>query len=263
VDRLSGKVALVTGAARGIGAAIARLFLENGAKVAIADVLDEGAALSAELGQNAFFQRLDVSNEADWARALAAVEGRLGQVDVLVNNAAIVIPGVVVDLPTADFLQVLAVNLVGPFLGMKHVAPGMMARGAGSIINISSNQGLIASNGMAAYGSSKWGLRGLTKTAALELGLHGVRVNSVLPGPVNTPMGNPGDIPEAEMNRHETFMKQPIQRIARPSEIAQVCLFLASDDASYVTGAEIAADGGMTIGQYIDFLPGAPSRAGA
>jgi 3alpha(or 20beta)-hydroxysteroid dehydrogenase len=251
MGRLDGKTAVITGGASGIGAATARLFVKQGSSVVIADILsDEGQGLATELGERARFRFLDVSDEAS----------KLAGIDILVNNAAIAIANTLVSLSKQDFERVLAVNLVGAFLGIKHVAPQMIERRSGSIVNISSNQGLIASNAMAAYASSKWGIRGLAKTAALELGLHGVRVNSVFPGPVNTRMGNPAGMPEDEINQHEALKLQPIQRIGRPEEVAHVCLFLASDDASYVTGAEVAVDGGMTIGQYMSFLPGGPIR---
>jgi 3alpha(or 20beta)-hydroxysteroid dehydrogenase len=256
---LAGKIAVVTGGASGIGAATARLFATQGATVIIGDILaDQGRHLADELGENAHYQHLDVSDEASW-QALVADTRKLGSADILVNNAAIAIAATVVGLSKRGFEKVLGVNLVGAFLGIKHLAPRMIERRKGSIVNISSNQGLIASNAMAAYASSKWGMRGLAKTAALELGLHGVRVNTVFPGPVNTKLGNPTGMSEEEINRHEALKKQPIQRIGRPEEVAQVCLFLAGDDASYVTGAEVTVDGGMTIGQYMDFLPGGPA----
>lgn len=251
--KLRGKTAVVTGAAGGIGAAVARLFTAEGARVILCDVLtEEGRATADDIGGNALFRLLDVADEHAW-KALAE---EIGTIDILVNNAAIAIADIITSLSKADFDRVIAVNLVGPFLGIKHLAPRMIAGGGGAIVNISSNQGLIASNAMAAYSSSKWALRGLSKVAALELGTKGVRVNTVFPGPINTRMGNPADIAVQDLNQHPSLRGQPIRRVASPTEVAPLCLFLASDDASYITGAEVTVDGGMTIGQYMDFLPG-------
>lgn len=259
MGRLQGKAAIVTGAARGMGAATARLFAAEGARVAIADILDEeGEALAAAIGGSAIYVHLDVADEDQWRVALCAVRDAHGSVDVLVNNAGIMAPATIVDLSLAEFNRVIGINLTGTFLGMKHCAPLMMARGSGSIVNISSTEGLEGMNAMGAYAASKWGVRGLTKVAAMEMGLYGVRVNSVHPGHTNTHMGNPEGAPEAELNKLRSVRSQPIQRVAAPEEIARVVLFLASEEASYLTGAEIAADGGMTIGRYMDSLPGAP-----
>lgn len=256
--RIAGKTAVITGAARGIGEAIARRFVAEGGRVVIADMLDaEGAALADELGDAAAFAHLDVADPAGWkACAQFAVE-RFGGVDVLVNNAGICPVGAIVDLDAATFQRTLAVNLMGAFLGMQAIGPLLIARGKGSIVNISSAEGLHGTNGMAAYGSSKWGLRGLTKVAAMEFGHRGVRVNSVHPGAVDTPMAATDVIPAEVWAR--VFARQPIQRIGRPDEIAAVCLFLASDESSYVCGAEIAVDGGMTAGGFLEFAPGAPA----
>ncbi len=253
MTKLRGKTAVVTGAAGGIGAAVATLFAAEGARVILCDVLEnEGRATSAAINGDTLFQSLDVTDEDSWM----ALSQAFGTIDILINNAAIAIADIITNMSKADFEKVMAVNVVGPFLGIKHLAPGMIAQGGGAIINISSNQGLIASNAMAAYASSKWALRGLSKVAALELGTMGVRVNTVFPGPVNTRMGNPADIAEQDLNQHPSLQRQPIRRVAHPSEVAPLCLFLASDDASYITGSEVTVDGGMTIGQYIDFLPG-------
>ncbi len=256
-NRLAGKVAIITGGARGMGAATSRLFVAEGAKVAIADKLEaEGAALAAELGANARFWNHDVTSEAAWAALVSEVEAAFGGLDVLVNNAGIIIFKGLLDTSADDFRRVLDVNLVGEFLGIKAVAPGMIARGKGSIINISSVDGMKGANCLVAYASSKWGVRGLTKVAAMELGHKGIRVNSVHPGGVDTVMSNHTNSPREELNA--SYANIPLQRIAGPEEVAAASLFLASDEASYVHGTEIVVDGGMTTGVYYTGFPGAP-----
>ena len=257
MGRLSGKVAIITGGARGMGAATCRLFVEQGAKVVIADVLDDaGAALAAELGESARFLKLDVTNEKNWADVVTEAEATLGPVDALVNNAGILMFKSILETTKADFERVLGVNLVGELLGIKAVAPGMIARGRGSIINVSSVDGMKGANGLVAYASSKWGVRGLTKVAAMELGHKGVRVNSVHPGGVDTIMSNHNDSSREELNK--SYSNVPLQRIGGPEEIAAASAFLASDDASYIHGAEIVVDGGMTVGTYYMGFPGSP-----
>ena len=257
MGRLNGKVAIITGGARGMGAATCRLFVAEGAKVAITDLLDEaGAALAAELGDNARFYHHDVASEADWARVRHAVEADLGPVDILVNNAGILLFRALLDTSLEEYRRVLDINLTGEFLGIKAVAPGMIARGKGAIVNISSVDGMKGANGLAAYSSSKWGVRGLTRVAAMELGHRGVRVNSVHPGGVDTMMTNQAQQDRAEVNAR--FGNIPLQRVGGPEEVARATLFLASDEASYLAGAEIAVDGGMMTGQYYPGFPGAP-----
>jgi 3alpha(or 20beta)-hydroxysteroid dehydrogenase len=261
MNRLADKVAIVTGGARGMGAATSRLFVAEGAKVAIADVLEaEGAALARELGPAARYHHHDVTDAGSWARLVREVEAELGPVDVLVNNAGIIAFGRLVDTSAADFDRVLGVNLKGPFLGIKAVAPGMTARRRGSIVNISSIEGVRGTNGLVAYSTSKWGVRGLTRVAAMELGPHGVRVNSIHPGGVDTVMGNPGGQARSEIDK--VFSGIPAQRVGAPEEIARVSLFLASDESSYMMGAELVVDGGMTTGAYQPVLPGTPDPAG-
>ncbi|QBQ98965.1 glucose 1-dehydrogenase [Paraburkholderia pallida] len=255
--RLAGKTAIVTGGARGMGAATCRLFVEEGARVVIADVLEaEGQALARELGDAARFVRLDVTEEADWAHVAAFATEVFGRIDVLVNNAAILMFGGVTELTKQDFERVLSINLVGTFTGIRTIAPLMKAQGSGSIVNISSVDGLRGVNALAPYVASKWGVRGLTKVAALELGHQGVRVNSVHPGGVNTVMSNPTGAPLEEINKH--YANVPLQRVGLPEEVARATLFLASDEGSYCNGAELAVDGGMTAGAYYPGLPGAP-----
>ncbi len=257
MGKLDGKVAIVTGAARAMGEATARLFIEEGAWVVIADVLDaEGAALAKALGPNAFFQHLDVSDEAAWQSAVDVAVQQFGGVDVLVNNAGILKFAALVDTSLADFQRILNVNLVGCFLGMRTVAPLMMAKGSGAIINISSIDGMKGANSLGAYAASKWGVRGLTKVAALEFGHRGVRVNSVHPGGVDTPMGNPRGMTAEQMK--PLYRTVPLQRVGQPIEVARASLFLASDDASYINGSELTVDGGWTAGHYYMGYPGAP-----
>lgn len=257
MGKLAGKVAIITGGARGMGAATSRLFVAEGAKVAIADVLEEdGAALAAELGEAARFYKLDVTDEGDWARVVGAAEADLGPVSVLVNNAGILMFKSILETTKADFERVLRVNLVGEFLGIKAVAPGMIARGKGAIVNVSSVDGMKGANSLVAYASSKWGVRGLTKVAAMELGHKGIRVNSVHPGGVDTVMSNHSGAPRAEIDK--SYGNVPMQRIGGPEEVAAASAFLASDDASYCHGTEIVVDGGMTVGTYYMGFPGSP-----
>jgi len=255
--RLDGKVAIITGGARGMGGATSRLFAAEGAKVVIADVLDkEGAALAEELKGSAIFQHHDVSDEASWSSVMAKALAAFGKVDVLVNNAGVLLFKTILDTSKADYERVLGVNLMGAFLGIKAVAPHMIERGSGSIVNVSSVDGMKGANSLGAYCSSKWGVRGLTKVAAMEFGHKGVRVNSIHPGGVDTAMGNPYGESRSEVNKRYTMV--PLQRVGEPIEVARTSLFLASDDSSYVCGAEIAVDGGMLTGQYYVGFPGAP-----
>lgn len=255
--RLDNKIAIITGGARGMGAATSCLFVEAGARVLIADLLDEqGTALASELGEAAHFQHHDVTDPASWAALVKDTVARWGQIDVLVNNAGVLLFRTLLDTRPEEFDKVLRVNLMGSFLGIQAVAPHMIERGQGAIVNVSSVDGMKGANGLGAYCSSKWGLRGLTRVAALELGHRGVRVNSVHPGGIDTVMSNPRAL-EREQIDH-SYANLPLQRIGAPEEVARTSLFLASDAASYLCGAEIAVDGGMTAGQYYPGLPGAP-----
>jgi len=257
MGRLAGKVAIITGAARGMGEATARLFAAEGAKVALGDVMiEEGKSVAKDIGKHAFFQKLDVSDDQNWANFVAAVVERFGTIDVLVNNAGLVHFTPIEHFNPADAENILGVNTVGPMLGAKHVTPTMKEAGKGSIVNISSVDGLRGCNGLTLYTASKWALRGLTKSLAYELGTSGIRVNSVHPGGVNTPMGNARGLPAEQLA--QAFCRVPLQRIGEPDEIANASLFLASDEASYVTGAELAVDGGWGAGYFQPVLPGAP-----
>jgi len=256
MGKLEGKVAIVTGGSSGIGAATASKFAAEGAQVIAGDIVDKPAHEAGILGVP-----LDVSSAANWEKVVAETMSRYGKIDILINNAGMAILKKIVDLTPDEFDRVINVNLKGVFLGLKYVGAAMMTGRGGSIVNISSSAGLEASNAFGAYSASKWGVRGITKVAALEMGLSGVRVNSVHPGPTLTGLTNPGGAPAASFLEHPLARMQPIQRFAAAEEIARVNLFLASDDAAYVTGAEIAVDGGMTIGRYMPWLPGAPTTA--
>jgi len=255
--RLEGKVCIITGAAQGMGEATARLFATHGAKVALGDVnVEKLEAVAKDIGGDTFFQKLDVSDDKNWKTFSGAVRDKFGTIDVLVNNAGLVHFTPIEMLDPSDFNRILGVNTLGPILGTKHVTPIMKAAGKGSIINISSVDGLRGANGLTCYTASKWALRGITKCHAFELGTSGIRVNSVHPGGVDTPMGNAAGRPKEEVN--QVFKRLPLGRIGDPTEIAQASLFLASDEASYITGAEIAVDGGWTAGTFLTMLPGSP-----
>jgi 3alpha(or 20beta)-hydroxysteroid dehydrogenase len=243
MGRLDGKVAIVTGAARGQGAAEARLFVAEGAGVVVADVRDdEGAAVAADLGDAAVYTHLDVSDESQWQSAVAEAEERFGPVSVLVNNAGILLFQALDKTDLAEFDRVMRVNVHGVFLGMKTVAPSMVRAGGGSIVNVSSTAGLQGLPFLAAYVASKWAVRGLTKAAAIDLGHMGIRVNSVHPGGIDTPM-LAGTTPDAPF-----YKRLPVARMGTADEAARAVLFLASDEASYTTGAELAVDGGSSCG---------------
>ncbi|GHJ92425.1 oxidoreductase [Streptomyces sp. NE5-10] len=239
---LTGKVALITGAARGMGEAEARLFAALGARVVLTDVREaEGGATAASLGAAARFVRHDVTDEASWNAAVAAAVDGFGRLDVLVNNAAVYSTSPIEDEDPARLDALLRVNLVGPFLGIRAAAPALRASGGGSIVNISSQAGLQGIWGHGAYGAAKWGLRGLTKTAALELGPDGIRVNSVHPGAIATAM-------TAHLGT-ASHPAAPLGRVGEPEEVARLVAFLASDDSSYLSGAELAVDGGASAGR--------------
>jgi 3alpha(or 20beta)-hydroxysteroid dehydrogenase len=240
MGRLSGKAALITGAANGQGAAAARRFVAEGARVTLADVDDDaGKALAHELG--ATYVHLDVSQEDGWAAALDAC----GPVTVLVNNAGVLHFSLLHETTLADYERVIRVNQVGTFLGMRAVVPGMLEAGTGSIVNVSSVEGLAAAPLLTAYTASKFAIRGMTKVAALELAGKGVRVNSVHPGVVDTGLlptalgGQPVDL-------SYVAKRVPMHRVGQAAEIAELVVFLASDDSSYCTGSEFVADGGVT-----------------
>lgn len=244
--RLAGKVALVSGGARGQGAATVRRFVAEGARVVAADILDgPGRALAAELGDAALFVHLDVTDEGDWAAAVAAAVEAFARLDVLVNNAGILLMTPLESLSLAQFRKVLDVNLTGVFLGIRAAIPALRSAGGGSIVNISSVEGFGGTAGCAAYTASKFAVRGITKVAALELGGDGIRVNSVHPGAIDTSMMR-------DMGLDDTGMEwvgkrvAGLRRVGQPEEVVAMTLFLASDESSYCTGAEFLVDGGAT-----------------
>lgn len=254
MGRLTGKVALVTGGARGLGESTVRLFVDAGAQVVFGDVLEaEGEALATELGDAATFLRMDVTQQADWDRAVAAATA-IGPLGVLVNNAAVVHLASITDTTDEDYLRVFQINQFGTFLGIRSVVEPMKAAGGGSIVNVSSIDGMHSSAGLCAYSSTKWAVRGLTKTAAIELGQYGIRVNSVHPGGMFTLMGGAGALSEEDMNKG-VYADFPIPRVGRPDEVAQVIVFLATDEASYSTGSEFMADGGWFAGMRRPNMP--------
>ncbi|MPY94185.1 MAG: glucose 1-dehydrogenase [Acidimicrobiia bacterium] len=244
MGKLDDKVAIVTGGARGQGGAEAALFRAEGAEVVITDVLaDEGRAHAAAIG--ATFIPHDVRSEEEWAEVVRQAVERHGRVDVLVNNAGIYQRGKLADTSLEDYRRIVDVNQVGVFLGMKAVAPTMVAQQSGSIVNISSIAGLVASGGAIAYGASKFAVRGMTKSAAIELAKANVRVNSVHPGMIETEMMT--EVTGGDAGRHDRFAANvPLRRPAEPDEVAALALFLASDDSRYCTGSEFVIDGGIT-----------------
>jgi len=241
--RFDGKVVLISGGARGQGAAEARMLVAEGAKVVIGDVLeDEGRRLAGELGDAAVFLRHDVTEEAGWARAVAAAE-RLGGLHGMVNNAGIYIPRTLLDTDAALFERHMRINQLGCFLGMKAVVGAMERAGGGSIVNISSVAGLRGSPGAFAYSATKWALRGMTKAAAIDLAPRRIRVNSEHPGPIDTEMLK---IRSEEQNRQRTE-QVPMKRMGSAEEVARLVLFLLSDESVYITGAEVSIDGGVSL----------------
>ena len=255
MGRVDGKVALITGAARGIGAATAERFVAEGANVVLSDKRDDlGAEVAAGIDKagpgEARYVSLDVTSEADWAAAVAQTVDWFGGVDVLVNNAGIIRVTPLVDCDLETFRKVLDTNLVGAFLGMKAVVEPMRARGGGSIVNFSSPQGIEGRYGMPAYTASKFGVRGLTRTAAIELGTYGIRVNAVIPGPTRTAMTERKGWTDEQYDA--VYGLYPLSRMASAPEIAAVCLFLASDESSFCTGADFLADGGILAGKQRD-----------
>jgi len=243
---LDGKVAIVTGAARGMGASMARLFASQGATVIAADIQDRPGTALAEADSNITYRHLDVTSESEWLRAVQDISERHGKIDVLVNNAAIQHKALLTDLTLEAYNAVVQVNQVGVFLGMKAVVPSMKSAVGGSIINMSSRAGLVGIPQLTAYAASKFAIRGMTKVAALELARFNIRVNTVLPSLTDTPLIQTGSLAEQAARAAST----PFGRAARPEEIAQLVLFLASDAASYCSGGDYTCDGAISAGAW-------------
>ena len=247
--RLEGKVALISGGARGQGAVEARMFAEEGASVVIGDILDEqGRQTEAELqelGYNVTYVHLDVTSESDWEAAVRTAVSTYGKLDVLLNNAGILIRKNIEETTEADWDRIFAVNAKGVFLGTKAAIPAMREAGGGSIINISSTAGLVGSpNGSASYTATKGAVRLFTKSTAIQHAREGIRCNSIHPGPIETDMI--ADTLNDPANMELRMQRLPLQRVGKPSEIAYPAIYLASDESSFVTGSEVVVDGGTT-----------------
>ncbi|MBY0399327.1 SDR family oxidoreductase [Myxococcota bacterium] len=269
MGRLAGKVAIVTGAAQGTGAVIARLFVEEGARVVLADVKDEqGREVARGLGDAARYVHLDVRRPEDWQAAVASTIAGLGGVHVLVNNAAILLLAPLTGTTREDFLRIIEVNQLGPFLGIQAVFETMKNGGGGSIVNISSSDGIKGMNGVAAYASSKWGVRGLTKCAAMELGRYRIRVNAICPEAGNPFMSAPflpglgddmGGLANVPHKMMQAILKAPDDRKpeSRIEDVARMALFLASDESLSCTAADFVVDAGLWAGVYQKGIPSA------
>ncbi|HEU5158862.1 MAG TPA: glucose 1-dehydrogenase [Streptosporangiaceae bacterium] len=258
MGRLDGKVALITGGARGMGEAYVRRFVDEGAKVVFGDVLaDEGAKLAADLaagdpgesGAAGRFVPMDVTSPEDWTAAVAAALDAYGRLDVLINNAGIIKYKRIAEMSLEECRRIIDVNLIGQWLGVRAVTEPMRAAGGGSIINVSSVEGFVGAAGLAAYSASKFGVRGLTKAAARELGPYGIRVNSIHPGAILTAMTTDPEIVAATADSAESFFKQlPLSRLGKPRDVTGIAVYLASDESGYCTGSEMVVDGGMITG---------------
>lgn len=237
MGRVDGKVALISGGARGMGATHAQVLVQEGAQVVVGDILDDaGEALAAELGDAVRYVHLDVTQPADWSAAVSAAVGEFGKLNVLVNNAGMANGNSIQQFELSQWQQIIDVNLTGTFLGIQAAADAMIAAGGGSIINVSSIEGLRGTPWAHGYVATKWGVRGLTKSTALELAPHKVRVNSIHPGLIRTAMTE--DIPD-------DLITIPFGRPGTPHEVSSFVLFLASDESMYATGAEFVMDGGV------------------
>jgi 3alpha(or 20beta)-hydroxysteroid dehydrogenase len=248
MGRLDGKVAIITGGARGMGAAFVRRFVEEGADVVIGDVLDaDGKALAEELGEAVRFVHHDVGSEESWDEIVRTSVETFGRLNVLLNNAGVLMWNPMHRVSLEDYMKVITVNQVGCFLGMKAAVRPMREGGGGSIVNTSSTSGLEGMAGVISYSASKFAVRGMTKTAAIELGRFGIRVNAVCPGGINTQMGNPFQQEGEDLEK--SYKQNPIPRIGSPEEVAGMMVFLASDESSFCTGGDFVVDGGYTIGK--------------
>lgn len=242
MSRLSGKVAIITGGARGMGASHVRKFAKEGAKVVFTDILEqEGSALAEELGENVRFVKHDVTKAEEWQSVVEEAENSYGPVHILVNNAGITMAKSIMEISEEEYRRIVDINQVSVFLGMKAVLPSMQKTTGGSIVNISSVNGLVG--GAVGYTDTKFAVRGMTKAAALEFSNYGIRVNSVHPGAVETPMIVQEDTKAAVEAWAKTL---PMKRVGKPEEVSNLVVFLASDESSYSTGSEFVIDGGVT-----------------
>jgi 3alpha(or 20beta)-hydroxysteroid dehydrogenase len=250
MNRLKEKVAIITGAARGQGEATARLFAAHGARVVLTDTLEaEGRAVARDIGAAARFIAADVSEESAWKRVTEETIATFGAINILVNNAAITDHHGIDSITRVRLESLLAVNVVGPILGMQAVIPAMLSAGGGAIVNISSINGLRGTSQMVGYDASKWALRGASKSVALEYGGRGIRVNSIHPGAIRTPMLDPSGTVDG--SALAALLRIAAGRVGEPVEVAHASLFLASDEASYINGAELAVDGGWSAGLLV------------
>ena len=257
MKRLEGKVALVTGGARGIGEGIVRRFAQEGAQVLITDVLeDSGAALASELGDKTQFLRHDVTSREDWAAAVTRAQEHFGKLDCLVNNAGTIVFKAFEEQNDAEIDRLIDVNLKGVIYGCQAAIPAIESAGGGSIVNMSSADGISGANAVSVYCSTKFAVRGLTKSLALEFGPRGIRVNSIHPGGIYTPLANPNGVPKDIYDKG--FRVYPAQASGLPADIGAAAAYLASDDARYCMGTELSVDGGLNAGHYYMAMPGAP-----
>ena len=259
MGRVDGKFAIVTGAARGTGERTARLLAAEGGQVLLCDVLDaQGEAVAKEIGKRATYAHLDVTSESEWAAVVADARREHGRIDVLVNNAAVLWMQPLEQTSLADYERVIRVNQIGPFLGMRAVAPAMREAGRGSIVNVSSIDGVTTKSGLVAYSASKWALRGMTRVAAVELGKYGVRVNAVCPEAGNADMFRPyvpaGVDPELAASFSQRILKTQMQRslAEKMDDVARMIVFLASDESGSCTGTDFLVDGGNLAGTRIE-----------
>ncbi len=258
MKRLENKVALVTGGARGIGEGIVRRFVAEGARVMITDLLDEpGEALAAELGEGVAFLHQDVTSRAGWDATVAATEEKFGRLDILVNNAGVLFFSGFENYSDQQIDTLIDVNLKGVILGCQAVIPAIERAGGGAIVNMSSADGIAGANAVSVYCATKFAVRGLTKALALELGPRKIRVNSIHPGGIYTPLANPMNVSKDVYDKN--YWIYPAQYAGEPSDIAAAAAYLASDDARYCMGTELSVDGGMNAGHYYMGLPGSPT----
>ena len=261
MERLRGKTTLITGAARGTGAETARIFAREGARVVLADILDElGEQVASEIGAAARYLHLDVTSPDGWQAAIRDSSSAFGPIDILVNNAAVLDVSSIAETRYEDLTRIIHVNQIGAFLGIQAVIEPMKSQGGGSIVNVASIDAMEGSNGVAAYTSSKWGMRGLTKAAAIELGRHGIRVNTVCPGFGSSEMVEPffaraAARLKASGERISDRPQHPFSRRGKLTDVALAIVYLASDESGFVSGIDLCVDGGFTVGKVEPAAP--------